>query len=140
VEALDEDLIEHLSWIHIVQGKVLFVKAKKRDVFYAPGARRQQGRDDKEVLKEKILKDLCVVLKNPLELIEDFSAPAHGKDQSGEGTMVEVRCYRTHFDGHIFQSHDIEAIRWCTSRDKDDELSPAALATLQVLRSHGLIY
>lgn len=135
-QTIADDTIEHLSWVCIDERhRVLFVRAEKRDVFFAPGGRRESDVPDEEVLARKLKQDLNITV-GPLELMTSFKSPAYGK----EDVMVEIRCYRGLFEeSAVTPAPHITEIGWFW-HDDERPVSDASRAILQTLNAHGLIY
>jgi len=133
----EDETIERLSWAFVSGGRMLVVRAKKRDVFFDPGGRRQPGVPDEVALARKIRTDLSATLiPTSIALITSFSAPAY--DKPGE-VMVEMRCYRAEFKERRFHPRrHIAELRLISSTDMLP-LSPATEGVRQRLKDEGYI-
>lgn len=136
LDARSESFVK-LSWVHIKNKRMLFVRSPEGDVFFDPGCRRIEGISDEKVLREKMLDELHVELLLPLMKINNFgfSVPAYGKP---EGTMAEAVVYMGSCLGMPQTTSYIAEVAWFSSSDMD-KTSDLGKALLQQLSSEGLI-
>ena len=132
------DVIERLSWIHISDNRVLFVRSPEGDVFFDPGVKRDHQRPDEVVLADKMLLDLDInLVPGTIRRLTSFSfaAPAYGKE---DGITVEICCYESDYLGLIKPTKFIKDIAWIPG-EKILPVSVAGFAIVQRLANDGVI-
>ena len=107
--------IDKLSWLYVHNRKVLCARSFNKDIFYSPGGKREGSESDEEALCREIKEELGIDLfPNTIKYLHTFTAHAHGKP---EGTMVQIKCFTSEFEGDIKPSGEIEELAWLNSND-----------------------
>ena len=129
-------LIDKLAWLYIKDRKVLVVRSKDKDVFYAPGGKREKDETDDQALIREIEEELEVRIKpETICHLETFEAQAHGK---ARGVNVVMRCHSADFEGELKPSSEIEEMEWFTTKDMN-RTPEAGKIILQWLKDQDLI-
>lgn len=111
------EIIDKLGWIYIKDKKLLGACSKKKNVYYVPGGKREEGETDKEALTREIKEELDVeLIPESLKFINRFKAQAHGKP---EGVILQMTCYSGNFKGEINPSSEIKKVAWLTHKDRE---------------------
>lgn len=109
--------IDKAAWIHVVNGKILSVRSKGRDLYYLPGGKRDPGETDIDTLIREIEEELSVRIKRETAShFGTFEAQAHGKP---DGVLVRMACYVADFEGELSPASEIEELAWLTYKDRD---------------------
>lgn len=129
-------IIDKLGWIYIKDKKLLGTRSKKKNVYYIPGGKREEGEIDKEALIREIKEELSVELvRESLEFVNKFKAQAHRKP---EGVILQMTCYSGNFKGEIKPSSEIEEVAWLNYKDKE-VATPMMQLILDWLKKRDLI-
>lgn len=130
------EIIDKLGWIYIKDKKLLGTCSKKKDVYYIPGGKREEGETDKEALVRETKEELDIeLISESLKFINKFRAQAHGKP---EGVILQITCYSGDFEGEIKPSSEIEKTAWLTYKDKEGA-TPMLKIILDWLKERNLI-
>lgn len=128
--------IDKLAWLHVRNGRVLAVRSHGRDLYYAPGGKREPGESDTQALVREIREELSVVLSaGTLVFAEEFRAQADGKPV---GTEVRMRCYFGDYQGKLTTSGEIAEMRWLDHGDRE-HCSAAFRIVLDWLKLRAII-
>jgi 8-oxo-dGTP pyrophosphatase MutT (NUDIX family) len=123
-------LLETVAWVHVEAGRLLAVRSRGRDAFYAPGGKLEAGEDHGAALRREIAEELGIELDPatiaPLVVID---APAH----DDPGRRLRMRCYTASAAGEPVAGNEIDEIGWL-----DDPLDTrCAPAVSRLLRHLG---
>ncbi len=130
------ETIDKLSWCHLKDRKMLFVRTKYNDTLYTPGGKREEGETNEQALIREIKEELNVdLLPDTIRYLNTFTAQAHGKP---EGVMVELKCYAADYAGELQPSSEVEELVWLDSNDRD-KTSATGQMTLAWLKGQNLI-
>jgi len=129
-------MLDVVAWVHIVDGKMLAVRARGRDLLYLPGGKREAGEGDWAAISREVREELSVELDpltfRPLGVVH---APAH--DQP-EHAHVRMACFTAAFRGRLRPSGEVDELR-LVSMGERDLLAPAARAALDLAADSGLL-
>ncbi len=104
------------AWICIQDRKVLFFRNKGKDVFYAPGGKREEGETDEEAVIREIKEEASVDLKpETVQFAAEFSAHAHGK---ADDVTVVLRAYFAEYEGTLTPTNEIAEMIWYRHGDR----------------------
>jgi len=130
------EIIDKLGWLYIKDKKLLGTRSKKKDVYYIPGGKKEEGETDKEALIREIKEELSIELvPESLEFVNKFKAQAHGKP---EGVTLQMTCYLGNFKGEIKPNSEIEEVVWLIHKDKEGA-TPMMQLVLDWLKERDLI-
>ena len=130
------EIIDKLGWIYIKDKKLLGARSKKKDVYYIPGGKREEGEADKEALVREVKEELDIeLIPGSLKFINKFRAQAHGKPK---GVILQITCYSGNFKGEINPSSEIEKVAWLTYKDRERS-TPMLKIILDWLKERNLI-
>ncbi len=111
------DEIDKIALIEIKNGKILSTRSKGREKFYIPGGKRENEETDKQTLIREIKEELDVIIdKKSIEYIGTFKAQA---DNTKEGVIVKMTCYKATFNGVLKPTSEIEEIKWLCYKNID---------------------
>ncbi len=128
-------IIDKVSWTHIKDRKVLFVRSKGKTAFYTPGGKREAGESDAQTLVREIKEELNVdLVPETIAYMETFKALADGK----EDMMVEIKCYTAEHQGELKPSSEIDEMLWLASADAP-RTTPTGELLLAWLKERDLI-
>lgn len=121
------NVINKSAWIHIVDRKVLMLRAKEKDIPFMPGGKREAGEDDIDCLVREIREELDVdLLPETVEHQFTIRNEAHGQQTP---TELVMKCYTAAYEGELVASGEIEEFHWWSTTDADK----ASLAGKEVL-------
>jgi 8-oxo-dGTP diphosphatase len=129
-------MLDVVAWVHAVDGKMLAVRARGRDLLYLPGGKREPGEDDLAAVSREVREELGVELTaaslRPLGVVE---APAH--DQP-DGVRVRMVCFTGDHIGPFAPSGEVDE---CVLVGPDDRdlLAPATRLALDLAGRHRLL-
>ena len=127
-------MIDALAWVHVVDGAMLAVRTKGREVFYLPGGKREPGESDEAALWREVHEELGVRIRpDTLALATVVVGPAHGQP---DGTQVRMACYHAEHDGEPTPQREIAELGWFTTSTAH-HLAPAAHSLLTHLHTTG---
>jgi 8-oxo-dGTP diphosphatase len=130
------ETIDKLSWIHLENRKMLFVKTKYNDTLYTPGGKREEGETDEQALIREIKEELSVdLIPDTIRYLVTFTAQAHGKP---EGVMVQLKCHTSDFIGTLAPASEVEELAWLDSKD-EARTSITGQLTLRWLKEQNII-
>lgn len=130
------DTIDKIGWLLVQDRKVLMVRSKNKDKFYAPGGKREAGESDEQALVREVKEELGVdIVPGSIKHLQTFKAQAHGQP---EGVFVQIAGYAADYTGVLTPQSEIEEMTWFTSADSVRATEPGKLI-LQWLHSEGLI-
>lgn len=111
-----EQIIDALSWIHIVDGRILCVRTKGREKYYIPGGKRKTGESDAPALVREIKDGLSVELDvQTLFFVGIFEAQADGHKP---GVLVRLTCYTASYEGELLPASEIDEVVMLNYKDK----------------------
>ena len=70
-------MIDTVAWVHLEDGRILCARPRGKDVFYAPGGKREGGESDLQTLLREIAEELTVTLR-PENAAFDMFVPVTG--------------------------------------------------------------
>ncbi|MCW2902468.1 MAG: hydrolase [Streptosporangiaceae bacterium] len=129
-------MLDVVAWVHAVDGKMLAVRARGRDLLYLPGGKREPGEGDWAALSREVREEVGVELRTgtlrPLGVIE---APAH--DQP-DGVRVRMACFTAAHTGMPTAGGEIDE---CVLVGPDERklLAPASRLALDLALEHHLL-
>lgn len=119
-------------------GKILMTRDNKNEeVFLFIGGSIEDGENDIDCVKRETQEELgTAVIPDTLEYLGEFSAPAHGK----ENTVVEIRLYRGELLGEPHPSSEVVELQYFDSSVDPKHLSEIAINHIfPWLKEHKLI-
>jgi 8-oxo-dGTP diphosphatase len=129
-------MIDKIGWLLIQDRKVLMVRSKGKDKFYAPGGKRELRESDEQALVREIKEELGVdLVPSTIKHLQTFKAQAHGQP---EGVFVQIVGYGADYTGELKPQSEIEDMTWFTSADHARATEPGKLI-LSWLQEQGLI-
>lgn len=128
-------IIETVAWIHVVDRRVLMVRARGRPVFFMPGGKPEPGEDDEAALRRELQEEVAVdVIPGSLRFVCAVEAPAFGH----KDTLVRMRAYGADVVGEPRPSGEIDLLRFVGSADLD-VCPPAGRLVVEHLVAAGVI-
>ncbi|GLZ11331.1 DNA mismatch repair protein MutT [Actinomadura sp. NBRC 104425] len=128
--------LDVVAWLHAVDGRLLAVRSRGRDLLYLPGGKREPGEDDWAALSREVREELAVQLdEGSFREVGVVRAPAH--DQPAF-TQVRMACFTAAYQGDILPAGEVDEYRYVAPADRD-LLAPAAQAALDMAAAHGLL-
>jgi 8-oxo-dGTP pyrophosphatase MutT (NUDIX family) len=128
-------MLDVVAWVHAIDGRMLTVRARGRDLLYLPGGKREPGEEDWAALSREVREELGVELQaasfRPLGVVE---APAH--DQ-GEGVRVRMACFAAAHSGRLSPQAEVDEYV-LVGPNQRDLLAPASQLALDLATEHGL--
>lgn len=129
-------MIDKVGWLHIKDRKVLVVRSRSKDKFYAPGGKREPGETDEQTLVREVKEEVGVDIKpETIKHMHTVKAQAHGLP---EGVMVQIASYGADYAGELAPQSEIEELGWFTSADLPRATEPGKLI-LAWLKERNLI-
>jgi 8-oxo-dGTP pyrophosphatase MutT (NUDIX family) len=129
-------VLDVVGWVHAVEGRLLAVRARGRDLLYLPGGKREPGESDWAALSREVREELGVELVSdtlrPLGVVE---SEAH--DQPA-GTRVRMACFAAQHAGTLMSSAEINEYV-LIGHDSRGLLAPAARLALDIAVREGLV-
>lgn len=108
--------IDKLALIEIRDKKLLMVRSKGKDVYYAVGGKREKGESDEQALIREVQEEIRVVLEPAsIKYLATYEGPAHGQP---EGTVLRLTCYTGSYSGEPAASSEIEELKWLSYKDR----------------------
>ncbi len=94
--------------------KFLIVRAKGKNIFYAPGGKIEQGETPKKSLVRELKEEVSIdVLEQDIEYFETFVRPVAGR----EHFIIKMDVFFVHaWQGEIAAASEIEEVRWIDSK------------------------
>ncbi|MBD3279520.1 MAG: NUDIX domain-containing protein [Candidatus Pacebacteria bacterium] len=115
---------------------MLVTLSKRKDTWYIPGGKREEGETDHQALVREIEEELTVqLLTATIKKYGVFEAQAHGKP---DGTIVRMICYLADYQGELTASAKIEKLDFFDYSRKQ-ETSPLDHLIFDNLKQKGLI-
>jgi 8-oxo-dGTP diphosphatase len=129
-------LLDVVAWVHVVDGRMLAVRARGRDLLYLPGGKCEPGEEHQAALSREVREELGVELLPaslcPLGVVE---APAHDYP---DGVRVQMDCFTATHTGRLSPSGEIDEI-FLVSLDQRDLLAPASQQALDLAWRYGVV-
>lgn len=108
-------IIDKISWVYIVDERVLMAKPWGKDIYYNPGGKRKPGESDEDALIREIMEEARVTILRPtIRFMTTLEGQADGQP---EGVNVRHTCYWGEYQGIIKPGREIEKFKLFTSRD-----------------------
>ena len=130
-------VLDVVGWVHAIDGRLVTVRARGRDLLYLPGGKREPGEDDWTALSREVLEELGVPLISgtlrPLGVVE---SPAHDHPP---GTMVRMACFAASPAGPLAASGEVDELV-LVGPAQHDLLAPASRLALDLATAHGLVH
>jgi 8-oxo-dGTP pyrophosphatase MutT (NUDIX family) len=124
-------VLDVVGWVHVSEGRLLAVRARKRDRLYLPGGKREPGEDDWTALSREVREELGVDLdESTFRGIGVVEAPAHDQPP---GTRVRMACYTAGYRGELTATGEIDEWMYIGPADHH-RLAPAVRAALELTR------
>ncbi|RFU37912.1 NUDIX domain-containing protein [Actinomadura logoneensis] len=128
--------LDVVAWVHVVDGRLLAVRSRGRDLLYLPGGKREPGEDDWSAVAREVREELGVTLDRPsFERLGVLRAPAH--DQPGH-SHVRMACFTAGHFGEITARGEVDEFRYVGRADRS-LLAPASAAAFDLAAEHGLL-
>ena len=129
-------MLDVVAWVHAIDGKMLAVRARGRDLLYLPGGKREPGEEDWAALSREVREELGVELRadslRPLGVVE---APAHDHP---DGVRVRMACFTATHTGDLSASGEVDEYV-LVGLDQRRLLAPAAQLALDLARRHHVV-
>lgn len=129
-------VLDVVGWVHAVDGRMVAVRARGRDLLYLPGGKREPGEDDWTALSREVREELGVELAprtfRPLGVVE---SPAHDQPP---GTRVRMACFAASPAGRLAAAGEIDEYV-LIGPHQHELLAPAARLALDLAIAHGLV-
>lgn len=98
--------ITHISLVHIRDKKILLVLGKGKDIWQAPGGKKEEGETDEETLMRECKEELSIDIQpETITYLKTITGKAHSKN---EDVDIEIKLYNAEFDGHVIPQAEIE--------------------------------
>jgi 8-oxo-dGTP pyrophosphatase MutT (NUDIX family) len=128
--------LDVVAWLHAVDGRMLAVRSRGRDLLYLPGGKREPGEDDWSALSREVREELAVDLdKDTFRELGVVRAPAH--DQP-EFARVRMACFTAGYQGALLAAGEVDEYRYVGLGDRH-LLAPAAQSALDLAAERGLL-
>ncbi|MFF0522606.1 NUDIX domain-containing protein [Actinomadura nitritigenes] len=129
--------LDVVAWVLVVDGRLLAVRSRGRDLLYLPGGKREPGEDDWTALSREVREELDVELdRASFRELGVIRAPAH--DQP-DYTHARMACFTAAHRGEIAASGEVDEYLYLAPADRG-LLAPAARAALDLALDHGLLH
>jgi 8-oxo-dGTP pyrophosphatase MutT (NUDIX family) len=129
-------MLDVVGWVHAIDGRLLTVRARGRDLLYLPGGKREPGEEDWAALSREVREELGVELQaasfQRLGIVE-----ALGHDQP-EGVRVRMACFTASSLGSPSPRAEIDEYV-LVAPDQRDLLAPATRLALDLAVARGLL-
>ncbi|MCW2884673.1 MAG: hydrolase [Streptosporangiaceae bacterium] len=130
-------MLDVVAWVHAIDGRMLTVRARARDLLYLPGGKREPGEQDWAALSREVREELGVELQRAsFRHLGMVQAPAH--DQ-GEGVQVRMACFTAAYTGRLSPQAEVDEYV-LIGPDQRDLLAPASQLALDLATDHGLCH
>jgi 8-oxo-dGTP diphosphatase len=124
-------VLDVVGWMHVSEGRLLTVRARRRDRLYLPGGKREPGEDDWTALSREVREELGVRLdRETFRGIGVVEAPAHDQPP---GTRVRMACYTAGYHGDLMAMGEIDEWMYVDPAD-EHRLAPAVRAAVRLTR------
>ena len=129
-------MLDVVAWVHAVDGRMLAVRARGRDLLYLPGGKREPGEDDFTAVSREVREELGVELTAAsLRSLGVVEAPAH--DQP-DGVRVRMACFTAEHTGRLAPSGEVDEYV-LVGKGERDLLAPAGRLALDLAHRHRLL-
>ncbi|MEM8998817.1 MAG: NUDIX domain-containing protein [Bacteroidota bacterium] len=109
--------IDKIAFIETKNGQILSTKSKGKTKYYIPGGKREYGETDEQTLVREITEELNVKIdKTTIEYVGTFKALS---DETKDGVIVKMTCYKAKYSGIMEPTSEIEEIRWLNYKNLD---------------------
>jgi ADP-ribose pyrophosphatase YjhB (NUDIX family) len=129
-------VLDVVAWVHAVDGKMLAVRARGRDLLYLPGGKREPGEQDRDALTREVREELGVELRagslRPLGVID---APAHDHPA---GVRVRMACFTAAHTGPLTAGAEVDEYI-LLDPGRRELLAPAGRLALDLAKRHRLL-
>ena len=128
--------LDVVAWVHAVDGRLLAVRARGRDLLYLPGGKREPGEEDWAALSREVREELGVELRaGSLRRLGVVDAPAHDHPA---GVRVRMACFTAAHTGAFSPSGEVDEYV-LVGPDQRDLLAPAGRLALDLARDHEVL-
>jgi 8-oxo-dGTP diphosphatase len=111
-----------VGWVHVLDGRLLTVRARGRDRLYLPGGKLEPGETAAQAVVREVREELGVALSAP-RLLGSVSAPGHDQPP---GTVIAMSCFAGSPSGPPRALGEVDEVVWASA---DPELlAPATFA------------
>lgn len=129
-------IIDRVSWIHISNGKVLFLKERERHFYFFPGGERKAENSDASLLTGYLMHQLGILAEpEGLQHLGTFEGRYEGRLPA---IFIRQHCYAMPFQGALKPAASIEGLFWFGYEDRA-EVSEADAKILEALKEKGLL-
>ncbi|MEU9023162.1 NUDIX domain-containing protein [Actinomadura sp. NPDC048394] len=129
--------LDVVAWVRVVDGRLLAVRSRGRDLLYLPGGKREPGEDDWAALSREVREELGVELdRASFRELGVVRAPAH--DQP-DYTHARMACFTASCHGAVAASGEVDEYFYLDASDRH-LLAPAARSALDLALAHGLLH
>ena len=109
-------MIDTVAWVRVEGGRILCARSRGKDVFYAPGGKREGAETDLQTLVREVREELAVaVVAETVTHAGTYEAQAHGHP---DGVVVRMSCYHGEYRGTPVASSEIEEVAWLSYADR----------------------
>ncbi|GAB2823371.1 NUDIX hydrolase [Ferruginibacter profundus] len=125
--------------IYIENKKLLLAYSSKKQCFYLPGGKIDNGETAAAALCREVLEEMNVhISESDVEFYTHIAAPAYGE---AEGTIMEQDCFLLHKRINPTASAEVALLQYFSVADYSNEIhqAPGALLVLAQLQKAGLI-
>ena len=127
-------ILDQLTWIHLVDKRLLAIKPKGKTTYVLPGALKEVEVSDVIVLSREIKEDWKITLDiSSFEYIAIFEAQANGKKP---GVLVRKTCYFSQYTGELSNNPEVGEIVWLTYQDRN-KVSEVDILIFDFLKESG---
>ncbi|MEV5827469.1 NUDIX domain-containing protein [Spirillospora sp. NPDC052242] len=128
--------LDVVAWVRIVDGRLLAVRSRGRDLLYLPGGKREPGESDWSALAREVREELGLELERAsLRELGVVRAPAHDQPAFAH---VRMACFTADGRGDMAASGEVDEFRF-VGPDERGLLAPAAQAALDLAAERGLL-
>ncbi|MFV2177235.1 NUDIX domain-containing protein [Actinomadura sp. LOL_016] len=128
--------LDVVAWVRVVDGRMLAVRSRGRDLLYLPGGKREAGESDWSALSREVREELGLELERAsFRELGVVRAPAHDQPAFAH---VRMACFTADGTGAMAASGEVDEFRF-VAPDERGLLAPAARAALDLAAEHGLL-
>jgi 8-oxo-dGTP pyrophosphatase MutT (NUDIX family) len=129
-------MLEVVAWVHAIDGRMLTVRARGRDLLYLPGGKREPGEQDWAALSREVREELGVELQAAsFQRLGTVEAPGHDLP---EDVRVRMACFTASSLGSLDPRAEIDEYVLITPGQRD-LLAPATQLALDLAVTRGML-
>ncbi|POM24602.1 pyrimidine (deoxy)nucleoside triphosphate pyrophosphohydrolase [Actinomadura rubteroloni] len=128
--------LQVVAWVHVIEGRLVAVRSRGRDLLYLPGGKTEPGEDDRTALSREVEEE--VTAKIPAAAFTELGTiRAEAHDQPNH-THVRMTCYTADYRGRLTPAGEVDEIVLLTPAERP-RLAPASRAALDLALKNDLL-